>query len=250
MVTVEYKVKAPRCPFNEPAVTDESVRWERVAHNDAWRTIRLVQHPTDCMVERGLSIETSSCSVAEPAHEPVNEATKPVSRVPFPRRVEVQAQPCALENVSMVEEPKVIHLDSRGRDLGGSHDDLKLLVVAQPKPTLHMPKSTGSNPKAQTHFAVAVPRLVDQLDLARERQSERSQIGENPSLPLTGAPRAHPARPECFTVDIDEAAATVETALNFPAPADPADAEPAGALKPSPNSACHFFTLSSKSVSS
>ncbi len=250
MVTVEYKVKALRCPFEEPTVTDELVRAEGGAHNDAWRTIRLVQHPADCVVERGLGIETSCHGVAEPVHEPVNEATEPVGRVPFPGLVQVQAQPCALENVSMVEETKVIHLDSRGSDVGRSHDNLKLLVVAQPEPARNMPKSTGADPQAQAHRAVAVPRFADQLDLARERQGECSQVRENPGLPLTGAPRAHPARPACFTVDIDEAAATLETALNFPAPADPAHAEPAGALKPSPNSACHFFTLSSKSVSS
>ena len=213
-----------------------------------------MQHTADSVVESGLGIEPTGGCVAEPLDEPVDEPTEAVGWIPLARRIEVEAQPPSLEHVGVVEEPEVIDLDPRGNDVGPTHDHLELLVVTQAEPSVDALDVRRAHSQTQTQLPAALTGLADDLDLAREGNREGGQVSEDPGLPLAGAPRAHPARPECLTVEVEATAAALETLLNLLDPGapdgDPADPVALAALNPSPNSVCHFFTLSSKSVSS
>ena len=146
----------------------------------------------------------------------------------------------------MVQEPEVVHVGRWRRQVGRADGDEELLVVSLAV-NLRRPAAMSA---VRTRSAELHPPLRGgsvaalHLDVAGEGLSDGRQVGEDLALPVAEALLDHPARPEWLTVAAPDAAAPVPTLLYFPL-----DVEDLGALNPSPNRACHFFTLSSKSVS-
>jgi hypothetical protein len=99
---VEKEAEPVRCSGHQPSVAGTPVGFDRVSHDDGRSAINGVEDAADGVVQRGLGVETTTCRVGEPADEAVEETAKAVDRVPFPRWVEVEAQPTSLEYVRVM----------------------------------------------------------------------------------------------------------------------------------------------------
>ncbi len=104
----------------------------------------------------------------------------------------------------------------------------------------------STKPKTHTHQSGFVHSITaQQFKVAGERRGDSTYISEDLPLPFAWGELAHPALPERLTVVAPAEPAPVPILLYFPL-----DVSDLGAVNPLPNNACHFFTLSSKSVSS
>lgn len=243
--TVKEQVKPVRRPDHQPSMVRALAVLNRVSYDDSGSTVSGVEHTADGVVKRGLGVETTTCRVTEPVDEAVEKTAKAIGRVPLPRRVKVEAQAMSLEYVRMMKEPEVIDFHTRWCQTGCTDGDGELLVITKRHPSANARYVGGPKPQTQPHPPGLVePRAPHHLDVTWERLSDGVQLGQGLALPVTEASLAHPARPDRLTVAAP-AAPAVPTVPYFPL-----DVEDFGAVKPSPNKSCHFFTLSSKSVSS
>jgi hypothetical protein len=85
----------------------------RLTDDNGWRARREVQDSADGVVHGCRGIEPPSRSVGKPRPQPFQKAWHAVERVPFPGRIEVDAQAVALQDVGVAGEPCVFHLDLR-----------------------------------------------------------------------------------------------------------------------------------------
>ncbi len=151
----------------------------------------------------------------------------------------------SLEYVRMMKEPEVIDLHTRRCQIGCADGDDELLVLAKRHASADARYVGGPKPQTQPHRAgVVEPIAAYHLDISRAPLRDGIQVCPDLTLPVAEASLAHPARPDRLTVAPPAVPARVPTELYFPL-----DVEDVGAVKPSPNKPCHFFTLSSKSVS-
>src|ERR1700694_2762589 len=145
-----------------------------------------------------------------------------------------------------MQKSEMVYFGVRGRQLGSADGDGDLLVRSQRDASDHTRDVIGAQSQLHSHGSSLVEAVsAEDLDIVGVGLGDGAQVGQNLTLPGTEAGLAHPARPGKLTVAAPVAPAPVPSALYLPAP--PVDF---GAENPSPNSACHFLTLLSKSVSS
>src|SRR5487761_1210465 len=194
------------------------------------------------MVHGGGSVEPAGGGVAEPRPEAFEEGGHATAGIPFAGGIEVNAQPVALQHVRASCESLVLHVGVRRDEPSRADADDEVLVAAEPEPAWPGGKLAGGQP--DRHRCVPVAHLRgggDQRHSAGVLAGDRAQAGDRLLLPcaercLARCLLGHPARPDRPVVNAAALAAV---------PNRPLLPTGAGAVNPSPKTACHLATLAS-----
>ncbi|MFT3855707.1 MAG: hypothetical protein QM733_23710 [Ilumatobacteraceae bacterium] len=107
---------------NDLANLESAKLTEDVADDERRRSLGAVENPSDGLVERGGGVEPIRYCVGEPVPQSVEERRHAVAGVPLGVRVEVEAEPLALEHVREPDPAVVEHSRMRRRPRVGAGD--------------------------------------------------------------------------------------------------------------------------------
>jgi hypothetical protein len=215
---------------------------EAVTDDNGGSSGALVKHAADRMVEGGRWVKAGGGTVGEPLPESFQEPGYAMCRVPFAGRIEVDAEPFALEDVGVACEALVIDRRRRRYEREPSRDgDGDVLAIGQGKASVDRYQVPGRDADGDLQRTGSIDSVIgDDGQAVGMVGGDPAELVSSATLPvgelLAAARFGHPARP-----GRDGTGAT--------GPNRPLVCCGGGALNPSPKMSCQRPTLVSSSGS-